>query len=104
MPVLARLQSEYGDEGLRVLAVNIDSKYYALEEWVDFMNRYEPKEVPDFAESAAVQDVNDQAIRRYELNALGTEVLVDRQGLVAMRSDAALGYGKLSSEIEKLLQ
>lgn len=104
MPVLARLQSEYGDDGLRVLAVNIESRRYTLAEWAAFINRFEPGESSGFAEGAAVQDVKSQAIRQFELTALGTEVLVDRQGRVAMRSDGAMGYGQLSSEIEGLLE
>lgn len=102
--MLARLQSEYGDQGLRVLAVNIDSRNSSLAQWEDFMNRYEPADTPDFAERAAVQDVAGQAVPRYELTALGTEVLVDRQGQVAMRSDTGMDYEGLSSEIERVLQ
>ncbi len=101
--MLARLQSEYRDRGFRVLAVNIDSGNFRLEEWAEFINRYVPEELPGFAESSAVQDINNQAVRQYQLRALGTEVLVDRQGQVALRSEGPMSYGKLSSEVERLL-
>ena len=104
MPVLARLQSQYEEEGFRVLAVNIDPSGYTLEDWVNFIDGYEPDELPGFAEGAAVQDVNNQAIRQYQLRALGTEVLVDRQGIVAVRSEGSMSYAKLSSEVERLLE
>ena len=103
MPVLARLQSEYRDRGFRVLAVNMDSGNYTTEEWFNFVNRYVPDGLSGFAESSAVQDVNKQAARQYQLTTLGTEVLVDRQGQVALRSEGPMSYGKLSSEVERLL-
>ena len=104
MPVLARLQSEYRDRGLRVLAVNIDSGNFSLEEWAEFINRYVPEGLSSFAESSAVQDVNNQAARQYQLTTLGTEVLLDHQGRLALRSEGPMGYGKLSSEVERLLE
>ena len=104
MPVLARLQSEYGDEGFRVLAVNIDSGNYSLKEWSQFVNRYVPEELFDSAGSLAVQDIEYRSVRQYEITTLGTQVLVDRQGRVALRSEGPMSYGKLSSEIERLLQ
>lgn len=102
--MLARLQSEYGDRGFRVLAVNIDSGNFSLEEWVDFIDRYAPDGLTGFAESAAVQDVQFQSARQYRLTTLGTEVLVDRQGQLALRSEGGLGEGRLRSEVEKLLE
>ncbi len=86
-----------------MLAVNIDSGNYTTEEWCNFINRYVPEELSGFAESSSVQDVNNLAARQYQLTTLGTEVLVDRQGQVALRSEGAMGYGKLSSEVERLL-
>ena len=49
------------------------------------------------------QDTGPITPEKYQLVALGTEVLVDRQGLVAFRRDGAAGYEKLKSEIEKVL-
>ena len=103
MPVLAQLQTEYGDQGLRVLAVNIDSRNYTLAEWREFVKRFEPNEFIGLAQSGSVQDVTNQAIQAYQLKALGTQVIVDRQGRVAFRRDGPVGYEKLRSEIEKVL-
>ncbi len=86
-----------------MLAVNIDSGNFSLGEWAEFINRYVPDGLSGFAESSAVQDVNKQAARQYQLTTLGTEVLVDRQGQMALRSEGPMGYGKLSSEVERLL-
>ena len=49
------------------------------------------------------QDTGPITPEKYQLVALGTEVLVDRQGLVAFRRDGAAGYEKIKSEIEKVL-
>ena len=103
MPVLAQLQSEYQDQGFRVVAVNIVSNNYSLADWTTFLNQFEPKDQSDFAERAAVQDVKGQAIRQYELTTLGTEMIVDRQGRITFRSDGSTGTKKLRAEIEKVL-
>ena len=103
MPVLAQLQTEYGDQGLRVLAVNIESRNYTLAEWTAFVKRFEPNEFIGLAQSGSVQDVTNQAIQAYQLKALGTQVIVDRQGRVAFRRDGPTGYKRLRSEIEKAL-
>ena len=73
------------------------SSLYSLEEWVGFWKGTGAGDV------LWGQDVNDTSVRDYQLVALGTEVLVDRQGRVAFRSDGAAGYKKLRSEIEKVL-
>ncbi len=104
MPVLARLQSEYGDQGFQVLAVNIDSGGYSLREWAQFVNRYVPEEFTGSAGGLAVQDLEYRSVRQYKITTLGTQVLVDRQVRVALRSEGPMSYGKLSSEVEKLLQ
>lgn len=104
MPVLARLQSEYGDRGFRVLAVNIDSGNFSLGDWAGFVNQYVPEEFAASAGNLAVQDLEFNSARDYQLKSLGTEVLVDRQGLVALRSEGPMSYGKLSSEVENLLR
>ncbi len=102
--MLARLHSEYRDQGFRVLAVNIDSGNYSLKEWSQFVNGYVPEEFSGSAGNLAVQDIEYRSVRQYEITTLGTQVLVDRQGRVALRSEGPMSYGKLSSEVEKLLQ
>ena len=49
------------------------------------------------------QDTSGSTIRAYQLLALGTKVIVDRNGAVAFRSDGPTEYEKLRSEIEKVL-
>ena len=80
-----------------VLAINTLSRLYPLGQWITFW------EVTGARKVVLVQDTDDRAGRIYELLALGTEILIDRQGAVAFRSDGPAGYEKLRSEIEKVL-
>lgn len=79
-----------------MVAVNIQPSY-SLEEWEGFWKRTGAGDV------LWAQDTFSSAIKKYELVALGTEVLVDRQGQVAFRRSGPAGYRKLQSEIEKVL-
>ncbi len=79
-----------------MVAVNIQPSY-SLEEWKGFWKSIGAGDV------LWAQDSASSTIAKYELVALGTEVLVDRQGLVTFRSDGPARYGKLRSEIEKVL-
>lgn len=78
-----------------VVAVNISTNY-TLEEWMGFWRQTGAGDV------LWAQDTNGSAMKSYRLVALGTEVIIDRQGAVAFRSDGAAGYKKLKSELEKV--
>ena len=79
-----------------MVAVNIQPSY-SLEEWKGFWESTGAEDV------LWAQDLASSTVAKYQLIALGTEVLVDRQGLVAFRRNGPAGYGKLQSEIEKVL-
>ena len=79
-----------------MVAVNIEPAY-SLEEWEGFWKSTGAGDVLWAQDSASI------TIAKYRLVALGTEVLVDRQGLVAFRSHGPAGYGRLQAEIEKVL-
>ncbi len=49
------------------------------------------------------QDSQRVTAREYELQALGTEVIVDRKGRITFRSDGPAGFKRLEAEIEKVL-
>lgn len=102
MPVLARLQAQYKDR-IAVLAVNIDAQNSPLGDWVDFMRTYAPEGMAGATGAMAVQDVNEQAVPRYRIASLGTEVLVDAQGRIAFRSESPSGIRTLQAEIDKVL-
>ncbi len=80
-----------------MVAVNIEPRS-PLEQWVSFWKSTGAGDV------LWGQDTNRTTAKDYQLLALGTEVIVDRQGSVVFRSDGSVGYKKLRSEVEKLLK
>ena len=81
---------------MRVIAINFDSRY-SLETWRRFWKSTGAGDV------VLAQDVNGATARLFELKALGTEILLDRQGLIAFRSNGPTGYAELRSAVESLL-
>ena len=81
---------------MTVVAVNIEPRS-PLEAWIDFWKSTGAGDV------LWGQDTDGSTIKEYRLVALGTEVIVGRQGSVAFRSDRPVGYKRLKSEIEKVL-
>lgn len=79
-----------------MVAVNIEPRS-PLVQWVNFWKSTGAGDV------LWGQDTSGGTVRDYHLLALGTEVIVDRQGLVVFRSDSSVGYEKLRSEVEKRL-
>ena len=79
-----------------MVAINFDPSY-SLEEWVTFWKGIGAGEV------LWAQDTDGSTVRAYQLFALGTEVVVDRNGAVTFRSNGPTGYEKLRSEIRKAL-
>lgn len=94
--MLAQLQEQYRDKGLNVLAINIHT-LYSLKQWISFWKSTGAGEV------IWAQDLKGGAGQKYNLVALGTEVIVDRQGRIAFRSDGPVGLARLRAEIDKLL-
>ncbi|MBI4340628.1 MAG: hypothetical protein HY680_11865, partial [Chloroflexi bacterium] len=80
----------------KVVAINIQPQY-SLEEWRGFWRSTGAGDV------LWAQDVRGEAAQRYRLLFLGTEVIVDRQGRIAFRSDGPSGYDELRSKVEEVL-
>ena len=81
---------------MTVVAVNIDPRY-PLERWTAFWKTTGAGDV------ILAQDTSSTTVTDYRLVALGTEVIVDRNGLVAFRSDGPAGYDRLRSAVEQAL-
>ena len=79
-----------------MVAINIHPQY-SLEEWTHFWKRTGAGDV------LWAQDVNGATIQKYRLVALGTEIVLDRQGRMVFRSDGPAGTKKLKAEIEEVL-
>lgn len=79
-----------------MVAVNIEPRS-PLASWVSFWKSTGAGDV------LWGHDTKGTTSRDYRLLTLGTEIIVDRQGMVVFRSDGAAGYKKLQAEIEKAL-
>ncbi|MBI4339535.1 MAG: TlpA family protein disulfide reductase [Chloroflexi bacterium] len=95
-PALAKLHKQYRSEGFRVVAINIQPEY-PLPEWERFWKSSGAGEV------IWAQDVEGATIEAYRLVALGTVIVVDRQGQIVFRSDGSPGARQLQRKIEEAL-
>ena len=94
--MLARIHSEYKSRGVNVVAINFDPRY-SLDEWHSFWNAVGAADV------ILAQDTNAKTVNDYRLVALGTEVVVGRDGRVSFRSDGPAGYERLRSAVDQAL-
>ena len=81
---------------MNVVAINFDPRY-SLDTWERFW------ETTGAGDVIVAQDTNSTTPRDYELVALGTEVVVDREGVVVFRSDGPAGYERLRSAVDQAL-
>ena len=79
-----------------MVAINIQPAY-SLDEWIMF---WKSKGAGDVLWA---YDAGGNAIRSYRLFALGTEVIIDREGRVVFRSEGPADPNRLRTEVEKLL-
>ena len=80
-----------------MVAINIQPQF-SLGEWTSFWRSKGAREV------VLAQDKQAATIRAYRLLALGTEVIVDREGRFAFRSDGPAGPQTLRAAIESALR
>ena len=81
---------------MHVVAINFDPRY-SLDTWQRFWKTTGAGDV------ILARDTNGTTAQDYRLVALGTEVIADRYGLVAFRSDGPAGYQRLRSAVEQAL-
>ena len=79
-----------------MVAINFDPRY-SLDSWELFWKTTGAGDV------ILAQDTDGSTAQDYQLVALGTEVIVDRDGLVAFRSDGPAGYERLRSAVDQAL-
>ncbi|MFQ5812191.1 MAG: TlpA family protein disulfide reductase [Anaerolineae bacterium] len=92
-PALGKIQEEFGGQGVEVVAVNIVPQN-SLQEWQAFWKRLGAGDV------VWAQDTPDgQAVGAYNIQALGTTVIVGRDGRVTYRDAVATSYKMLRTEV-----
>ena len=95
-PALGRIQNEFRDLPLTVVAVNT-APYIAIEHWVDY---WRSKDADDVTWAQA--DPKGDLLRRYRVLSLGTTITIDREGQISYRDDGATPYETLRTNVEEI--
>ncbi|MFQ5860302.1 MAG: TlpA family protein disulfide reductase [Dehalococcoidia bacterium] len=95
-PALGRVYAELRDRSVEVVAINI-SPQYSLQEWQTFWRNIGADDV------LWAQDTDGSATRAYQIRALGTTVVIDRQGRVVYRDEGATSYDTLRQAVQEAL-
>lgn len=94
---MGRIQEEFGEQGLEVVAINIVPDF-GLERWRAFWKSIGAGDV------VWAQDTDDnQAVRSYNVQSLGTTIIIGRDGKIVYRDAGATTYEKLREEVLKAL-
>ena len=94
--MLTRLQEEYADRGLKIVAINIEPRL-SLERWRTYWRRLGGGEV------IWAQDAQYAATTAFNVQRLGTEIIINAQGRVVSKG-ADLGYERLKRRLDEALQ
>ncbi len=90
------VQREFGDQGVEVVAIN-QATQFSLDDWQTFWRSTGALDV------TWAQDTNLQATRTYGVTALGTTIIIDREGQIVYRDHKPTSQETLQSEIGKVL-
>ena len=82
---------------MQVVAINIGTQFYTLGDWREFWNAVGGGEV------LWAQDNGGAATSAFQVIALGTTIIVDRQGQITYRDAGATPYKKLKEEVNRVL-
>ena len=93
---MGRIQQEFGDQGLTVVAVNTVS-YSSMEDWKQFWKS------KGAADVTWANDANGELVRQFRVFSLGTTVIIDKEGHITYRDDSATPYDVLRSEVIEVL-
>ncbi len=78
------------------MAVNTAS-FNSLEDWKEYWKS------KDAADVTWATDTTGELVQQFRVYSLGTTVIIDREGRIAYRDDAATPYEILLGEVEKIL-
>ncbi len=90
------VQQEFGDQGVEVVAIN-QATQFSLDDWQAFWRSTGALNV------TWAQDTNLQATRTYGVTALGTTIIIDRDGQIVYRDHKPTSQETLQSELKNVL-
>ena len=93
-PALARIQSEYPNGTLDVIAVNVFSQI-PLEHWEKFWRD------AGGGDAIYAHDPRREAIRTLNVRTAGATVIIDKQGRIVFKDESATTYKVLKEAVER---
>ncbi len=90
------VQRQFGDQGVEVVAIN-QAAQFSLDDWQTFWRSTGALNV------TWAQDTNLQATRTYGVTALGTTIIIDRDGQIVYRDHKPTSQETLQSELGKVM-
>ncbi len=90
------VQREFGNQGVEVVAIN-QATQFSLDDWETFWRSTGALNV------IWAQDTNLTATRTYGVTALGTTIIIDRDGQIVYRDHKVTSQETLQSELGKVL-
>ncbi len=94
MPALEELYEQYRDQGLVILAVDMEEDLRLVRRWID-QGGYT---------FTFVLDSEGEQVKRYNINASPTSYFVGRDGVIRDLKLGALSRDEMKAKVEKLLQ
>jgi len=79
---------------VEVVAINLVPQYNTLEEWQAFLEEFG---AVDFVWAADTFD--QRAVQTYNVQSLGTTIIIDREGQLVYRDEAASSYKMLETAV-----
>ncbi|MCZ6529093.1 MAG: hypothetical protein O6949_02005 [Chloroflexi bacterium] len=79
---------------MEVVAINLVPQYNTLEEWQAFLEEFG---AVDFVWAADTFD--QRAVQTYNVQSLGTTIIIDREGQLVYRDEAASSYKMLETAV-----
>ena len=79
---------------MEVVAINLVPQYNTLEEWQAFLEEFG---AVDFVWAADTFD--QRAVQTYNVRSLGTTIIIDREGQLVYRDEAASSYKMLETAV-----
>jgi peroxiredoxin len=94
MPAMQDLYEQYRDQGLVILAVDMEEDVRLVRRWID-QGGYT---------FTFVLDSEGEQVKRYNVNASPTSYFVGRDGVIRDLKLGALSRDEMRAKVEKLLQ
>jgi len=92
--VLGQVQQEFGEQGVKVIAVNIAPQVSTLEEFRDYLQEYGAGDL-----TWAQDSEDNQVARTFNIQGLGSTIVIDRSGRIVYEDAGPTSYPVLRTAV-----